>query len=80
MPRTYFRGSSGSLTYSPHCDHPLCERTGPTGVLPVLFFYDDEAARIGARSFTRSWRVKLAVLAVFVAAVIVGAGVGLLVR
>lgn len=41
--------------------------------------YEQEAARIGARSFTRTWRVKLAVLAVFVAAVIVGAGVAWLV-
>ena len=34
--------------------------------------YEQEAARIGARSFTRTWRVKLAMLALFVAAVAVG--------
>ena len=28
--------------------------------------YEQEAARIGARSFTRTWQVKLMVLAVFV--------------
>lgn len=33
--------------------------------------YDDEAECIGARSFTRRWRFKLMVLAVFVASMAV---------
>jgi len=40
--------------------------------------YEAQAARIGARSFTRTWRFKLMVLAVFVASIAVVPGLLLL--
>lgn len=42
--------------------------------------YDNEASRIGARSFTRSWKFKLIVLAMFLVAALIPSGVSLIVK